>query len=53
MLDEGKKPHCSFCDSTNVQMMSRFGTAQLVRQYYCISCRSVFEFVRWQEEDED
>jgi hypothetical protein len=39
---------CSFCDSTDVTLMSLFGTAQLVRQYYCNHCHSVFEYIRWQ-----
>ncbi|MGF9712649.1 MULTISPECIES: hypothetical protein [Paenibacillus] len=46
-----KQPHCSFCNSTNVVLLSRFGTAQLVRQYYCNDCRSAFEYIRWQNED--
>ncbi|KKB36634.1 PaaD-like zinc ribbon domain-containing protein [Bacillus thermotolerans] len=40
--------HCSFCDSDNVDKIAPFGTAQLVSQYYCNSCHSVFEFIRWQ-----
>ena len=43
-------PYCSFCNSTDVTPISRFGTAQLVTQYYCNHCRSVFEFVKWQRE---
>jgi len=42
-------PHCPFCESEDVVLHSNFGTAQLVRQYYCNSCRSVFEFIRWRE----
>ncbi|BDG40094.1 hypothetical protein PcaKH16_22330 [Parageobacillus caldoxylosilyticus] len=44
--------HCSFCDSTDVTKLSIFGTAQLVSQYYCHQCKSVFEFIRWQKEKE-
>jgi hypothetical protein len=44
-----EKPHCCFCESENVTLISPFGTAQLVRQYYCRSCKSVFEFIRWQQ----
>lgn len=44
-----KIPSCSFCNSTEVEKISSFGTAQLVRQYYCNNCNSVFEFIRWQE----
>ncbi|MGR6116603.1 PaaD-like zinc ribbon domain-containing protein [Aeribacillus composti] len=42
--------HCSFCDSTNVKKIAVFGTAQLVSQYYCNQCKSVFEFIRWQND---
>lgn len=38
---------CSFCDSDDVKKISAFGTAQLVKQFYCHSCHSVFEVVRW------
>jgi formate dehydrogenase maturation protein FdhE len=53
MLDNTQNPHCSFCDSTDVALYSPFGTAQLVRQYYCNKCRTVFEYVRWQNEAPD
>lgn len=43
------KPHCSFCDSDDVSQLSSFGTAQLVSQFYCNQCKSVFEFIRWQK----
>lgn len=48
-----QQPHCPFCASADVELMSLFGTAQLVRQYYCNHCRSAFEFIRWQAEQGD
>lgn len=51
MLVEQMQVHCSFCDATDVEIYSSFGTAQLVRQYYCHRCHSVFEFIRWQEKE--
>ncbi|WP_456238398.1 PaaD-like zinc ribbon domain-containing protein [Priestia abyssalis] len=45
--------HCSFCDSTNVNLLSPFGTAQLVSQHYCNSCHSVFEYIRWQNPEDE
>ncbi|WP_017753426.1 PaaD-like zinc ribbon domain-containing protein [Calidifontibacillus oryziterrae] len=48
----GKKPHCPFCDSEKATFLSPFGTAQLVRQYYCNDCKSVFEYIRWRESSE-
>jgi transposase-like protein len=43
--------YCSFCESENVKLIAPFGTAQLVRQYYCNDCQSIFEYIRWREED--
>ncbi|MFM1654537.1 hypothetical protein ACI7RC_20925 [Brevibacillus sp. B_LB10_24] len=51
--DRALSVHCPFCDKTDVTLMSPFGTAQLVRQYYCNVCRSAFEYIRWQDEDTD
>jgi transposase-like protein len=53
MANKQLTTHCSFCDSTNVNLLSPFGTAQLVSQYYCNNCHSVFEFIRWQNTEED
>lgn len=52
MLKDKMIPHCSFCDSGDVSIYSSFGTAQLVRQYYCHQCHSVFEFIRWQDRED-
>lgn len=49
MSNQMKSIQCSFCSSENVEKISSFGTAQLVRQYYCNSCRTVFEYIRWQD----
>ncbi|WP_425482030.1 hypothetical protein [Cytobacillus depressus] len=49
MHKENHTIQCSFCSSEDVEKISSFGTAQLVRQYYCSSCKSVFEYIRWQE----
>ncbi len=42
---------CAFCESENVEKISSFGTAQLVNQYYCNTCRTVFEYIRWREQE--
>ncbi len=41
---------CAFCDSTDTELISLFGQALLASQYYCRSCHSVFEAVRWTDE---
>ena len=40
-------PRCPFCDSTNTELISLFGQTLMGSQYYCHTCRSVFESVRW------
>ncbi|WP_449539005.1 PaaD-like zinc ribbon domain-containing protein [Ferdinandcohnia sp. Marseille-Q9671] len=50
MSANNEKVQCSFCSSDDVKKISSFGTAQLVRQYYCNKCHSVFEYIRWQKE---
>jgi formate dehydrogenase maturation protein FdhE len=52
-VEKKVQPHCPFCDSTDVAMMSPFGTAQLVRQFYCNACKSAFEFIRWQTDEDE
>jgi len=51
MLAKKENAQCSFCSSEDVKKISSFGTAQLVRQYYCNECKSVFEYIRWQKEE--
>ncbi|MFC0560733.1 PaaD-like zinc ribbon domain-containing protein [Halalkalibacter alkalisediminis] len=53
MSTRTEKPFCSFCNSENVNLIAPFGTAQLVRQFYCGDCKSVFEYIRWRDEDQN
>lgn len=53
MLNKNEKPFCAFCNSENVKLIAPFGTAQLVRQFHCNDCNSVFEYLRWRTEDKD
>ena len=41
---------CPFCNSTDTELFSLFGQALLSSEYYCRSCHTVFEAVRWIEE---
>ncbi|MDA3129013.1 hypothetical protein ACFPTR_07290 [Aliibacillus thermotolerans] len=52
-MDDKDKIICSFCDSDHVSLYSPYGTAQLVRQFYCHDCKSVFEFIRWRNTNQD
>lgn len=47
-----RKITCVFCDSDKVELFSLFGQTLLGSQYYCQNCKSIFEAVRFDEEDE-
>lgn len=38
---------CPFCDGTDTEQFSAFGSAVSVGQYYCRACRTVFEWMKW------
>ena len=45
-------PHsvtCPFCDSPDTEQFSAFGSALSVSQYYCRSCHTVFEWMKWRK----
>lgn len=49
-LESDAMPHsveCPFCDGTNTEQFSAFGSAVSVGQYYCRECRTVFEWMKW------
>ncbi len=48
-----KAVQCAFCDSTDTELISLFGQFLLASQYYCHSCHTVFEAVRWKEKPAD
>ena len=37
---------CPFCGDTETEQFSAFGSALSVGQYYCRSCRTVFEWMK-------
>ena len=45
------KPTCPFCDSTDAELFSLYGQTLLGSQYYCNDCRSIFEAIRFDEEE--
>jgi len=52
-LSSGAMPEsvaCPFCDGTETEQFSAFGSAVSVSQYYCRACRTVFEWVKWRGE---
>lgn len=40
---------CPFCDGVETELHSPFGTALSVATYWCRSCHTAFEWVKWNE----
>ncbi len=40
-------PACPFCGGTNTELVNPFGGQLSVAQYWCLSCRTGFEFIKW------
>jgi len=40
-------PECPFCDGTETEIMSPFGAHLSVCTYWCRTCRSPFELMKW------
>ena len=40
---------CPFCDGTDTRLLSPFGGQLSVAQYWCRSCRTGFDFMKWGE----
>jgi transposase-like protein len=38
---------CPFCRSTETEKQADFSTSLMVSLYYCRSCRSSFEAIKW------
>jgi hypothetical protein len=38
---------CPFCDGVETELHSPFGTALSVATYWCLKCRTAFEWVKW------
>jgi len=44
---------CVFCDSTDVELFSLYGQTLLGSQYYCRSCKAIFEAIRFDDEESE
>lgn len=42
-----ERVRCPFCDGSDTEPFSAFGSSLSVSQYYCRGCRTVFEWVKW------
>lgn len=41
---------CPFCDGSETELMSLFGSHASLTTYWCRSCRSPFEILRWRSQ---
>jgi hypothetical protein len=48
--DDGRTVACPFCHSTNVELLSLFGSQLSTDQWYCRACHTPFE--RFRRDDE-
>lgn len=42
-----RSPECPFCGGHETELMSPFGSHVSVSTYWCRTCRSPFELVKW------
>ena len=48
--DHSSKPaKCAFCDSGDTELFSLYGNTLLSSQYYCRTCRTIFDVIRFDE----
>jgi len=40
-------PPCPFCEGRDTELMNVFGSHASVSTYWCRSCRSPFELLKW------
>lgn len=40
---------CPFCDGRDTHLVNPFGGQLSVAQYWCRSCRTAFEFIKWDD----
>lgn len=46
-FDLPASPACVFCDGTETELHAPFGSALSVATYWCRTCRTAFEWVKW------
>jgi hypothetical protein len=48
-----RSPACTFCEGSETEIMNAFGSQLSVATYWCRSCRSPFEFMKWRADRAD
>ena len=46
---DADKTQCPFCDGTDTQMFSPFGSQLSVSTYWCNRCHTAFEKLKWRK----
>ncbi|HEX6367480.1 MAG TPA: hypothetical protein VF006_01030 [Longimicrobium sp.] len=44
---------CPFCDGTDTELVNPFGGQLSVAQYWCLRCRTAFEFIKWDDHEDE
>lgn len=44
------RPACPFCSGTRTRVISPFGGQLSVAQCWCDSCRTGFEYIKWEDQ---
>jgi len=42
---------CPFCDGVETHLINPFGGQLSVAQYWCRSCRTAFEYIKWEDNE--
>ena len=44
---------CPFCEGTDTRLVSPFGGQMSMAQYWCNRCRTGFEYIKWEDHDDE
>jgi hypothetical protein len=48
-----KSAPCPFCDGVDTELVNPFGGQLSVAQYWCRHCRTAFEFIKWDDHEDE
>ena len=44
---------CPFCEGMDTELVNPFGGQLSVAQYWCRRCRTGFEYIKWEDHDDE
>ena len=44
---------CPFCEGRDTKLLNPFGGQLSVAQYWCNRCRTGFDYLKWEEHEDD